>query len=188
VKKEEKLSADVAKWKEEARQAVLKHVTLQARVDTVVADLQGQIHTITNKTRLTPMSLAEVVKLSPKSKNKVAKNSARGIWDCPRLLDARPTGKRDGFLANVVRCLKPIVVKICSIPKFRGGIPDPQGVIELISKSVRRKAKRKLFSGNGPASSTKRVKTNAAASDTMTTPAATTATFVTHKTTTCANP
>ena len=174
VKKEKKLSVEVAKWKEEAQQAFLEHTTLQARVDTVVAGLKGQIHTMSKKTRVTPMCLAEVLKLSPNSKKQVENNMARGIWASERLLDATPTGKRDGFLANVIRCLKPIVLKICSIPKFRGGIPDPQGVIQLIAKSARRQTKRKLFSDNGPA------KTNVAASDTIATPAST------NKTTTCA--
>ena len=43
MRKEAKLLADVVKWKEEARQAELKQITLEARMDAVVTTLQGQL-------------------------------------------------------------------------------------------------------------------------------------------------
>ena len=109
----------------------------------------------------TPESLAQVLQLTPESKGQVLRNMRRGVFSTSTLVDASvpPSGIKHGFLYSVVRCLAPLVLKICAIPKFRGGVSDPQGVLSLIASNVRRNnSKRKLFGDNTPTAPTKRRK------------------------------
>ena len=46
--------------------------------------------------------------------------------------------KRSSFLVNVVNCLRPIITKICEIPKFRDGRTDARGVCELVLVAMRK--------------------------------------------------
>ena len=85
---------------------------------------------------MTPIGIAKVLGLSPKSTEQVERGSARGIFQSATLTDANPTGKRERFLDNVVQGLKPIILKVCSIPKFVGGKEDAVGVSRLILGSI----------------------------------------------------
>ena len=119
-------------------------------MDDIVEGFTDRVHALTNKTVTTPVGIGKTLQLSPNSMEKVSKYSSRGIWQSRNLTDATPTRKRSGFLVNVVNCFKPIIRKICEIPKFIDGNSDATGVCALILTAMRKEQvfnpkKRKLF-------------------------------------------
>ena len=123
---------------------------IEATMGDIISCLEERVQWLANKTVSTPVGIASCLKLSPNSMEKVSQYSCRGIFQSSKLLDAAPTGKRSGFLVNVVNCLRPIITKICEIPKFRDGNSDAAGVCDLVLGAMRKDTvsnsrKRKLF-------------------------------------------
>ena len=140
-----RLETELDRQKKQAGEAEQMRVELEARLNDIVSSLEARINILSNKKVRTPISLAQVLDLSPHSTKQVTRGSKRGIFRTNKLTDATPTGKRERFLDNIVQSLKPIIMKICSIPKFRGDKPDVRGVCKLILSSVVKHSKR-LFS------------------------------------------
>ena len=109
---------------------------LETRLQLIVSTLQERITILSNKTAKTPIGLAKVLDLSPHSTLQVTRGSERGIFRSNKLADATPTGKRERFLNNIVQSLKPVIMKICSIPRFRDDRTDPVGVCKMILASA----------------------------------------------------
>ena len=138
----------------EAQNIVTQQQIVQSTMGNTITSLQGQVLAERKKTVRTPAGIAKAVGLSPNSTEKVEVASSRGVMQTRHLVDATPTVTRCGFLENVVRALKPIILRICQIPKFRNGNTDPAGVCALVLSSIRKDAprasrtnhrKRKLF-------------------------------------------
>ena len=137
-----RLEIELDRQKKQAGEAEQMRVELEARLNDIVSSLEARINILSNKKARTPISLAQVLELSPHSTKQVTRGSKRGIFRTNKLTDATPTGKRERFLDNIVQSLKPIIMKICSIPKFRGDKPDARGVCKLILSSVYKRSKR----------------------------------------------
>ena len=138
------------KSKRQSEEAALRQAGITATMGDVISCLQERLQLLANKTVTTPIGIATALKLSPDSMNKVSQYSSRGIFQSLKLVNAAPTGKRSGFLVNVVKCLRPLITKICEIPKFRDGNTDAAGVCELVLSAMRKgpvsnSRKRKLF-------------------------------------------
>ena len=127
-----------AQLKEQSEDASKREVAIQSTLGGIISCLKERVTLLANQTVTTPVGIGKFLKLSPDSMDKVTQYSGRGIFQTTTLRHATPTAKRSGFLVNVVNCLRPIIQKICEIPKFRDGRTDATGVCELVLASMRK--------------------------------------------------
>ena len=127
-----------AQLKEQSEDASKREVAIQSTLGGIISCLKERVTLLANQTVTTPVGIGKFLKLSPDSMGKVTQYSGRGIFQTTTLRHATPTAKRSGFLVNVVNCLRPIIQKICEIPKFRDGRTDATGVCELVLASMRK--------------------------------------------------
>ena len=87
----------------------------------------------------TPSGLADILGLSPNTKETVAKLSTKGVLRSRSSASPDAKGRND-FMSRVSRAYTPIVEKILSNPTFDGE-PQPERVLEEVVRRVSKKRK-----------------------------------------------
>ena len=86
----------------------------------------------------TPTGLANLLHLSPASKEAVSKATKRGVARTDK--SASPGEKRNGFMENVGAAYTPIIEKLVSTPTFQG-VARPKRVLEQVVHRLSAKRK-----------------------------------------------
>ena len=103
----------------------------------------------------TPRELADLLQLTPKSKIQVNNAAKRGVSRTATRATPSPTtsggANRNRFMENVGRCYEPILEKVCSHPKFNGGLESrPERVIKQVLKRISKKRKGQAIAHGRP--------------------------------------
>lgn len=95
----------------------------------------------------TPVGLAKLLQLSPKSCERVAAAAAGGVGRTQSSASPNPE-QRNRFMERVVKCYTPIVEKLCSRPLFDGGTPRPERVVQQVMTKISQNRKGEATAGS----------------------------------------